>query len=186
MTIFPCPRELQWQVSQFNTSRLEFRSAPVRALWLLLSSWSLVMEPALPDCADPWPWSLGAVSLSSAEAGDGGPVWIRSWSSASGCLQSGTQHEGKLVVINGHMPLMRSLLDFQLAEGALLWDGNIAVTGSLRDITSSPCCPSSCNHPTESVPGGDGKPRLFPLMGLSFMLRRKGTSTLMLLKGGKA
>lgn len=74
--------------------------------------------------------------------------------------------EGKLVVITEQMLLMRSLLDFQLAVTALHWDRDVAVTGSLCDITSSPCCHSSCNHPTESVPQGAGRPHLFPLMGI--------------------
>lgn len=83
-----------------------------------------------------------------------------------GLFASWMHDEGKLVVITEQMPLMRSLLDFQLAVRVLHWDGNIAVTGSLCDITSSPCCHSSCNHPTESVPQGEGKPHLFPLMGI--------------------
>ena len=74
--------------------------------------------------------------------------------------------EGKLVVITEQMLLMRSLLDFQLAVRALHWDKDVAVTGSLCDITSSPCCHSSCNHPAESVPQGAGKPHLFPLVGI--------------------
>jgi hypothetical protein len=86
--------------------------------------------------------------------------------------------EGKLVVITEQMPIMRSLLDFQLASRVLHWDGNTEVTGSLCDITSSPCCHSSCNHPTKRVPWGGGQPHLFPLMGsilLPSMLRGKRT-----------
>ena len=86
------------------------------------------------------------------------------------------------------MPVMRSLLDFQLAVRALRWDRDIAVTGSLCDITSSPCCHSSCSHPTESVPQGDDKPHLSPLMGIygaSSIIMRKSTSILMLFKRRK-
>lgn len=46
-----------------------------------------------------------------------------------GCFQSWLCEEGKLAVITEQMPLMRSLLDFQLASRALHWDRNTEVTG---------------------------------------------------------
>lgn len=106
-----------------------------------------------------------------------------------GLFASWMHDEGKLVVITEQMPLMRSLLDFQLAVRALHWDGNTAVRGSLCDITSSPCCHSSCNHPTESVPQGEGKPHLFPLMGIRgafFHAKEKKNLRSCFLQGEKA
>lgn len=87
-----------------------------------------------------------------------------------GCFQSCIHDEGKLVVITEQMSLMRSLLDFQLALRALCWDDSVEVTGSFCDITSSPCCHSSCNHLIEHVPPGDGESHLFPLMELRCFL----------------
>lgn len=84
----------------------------------------------------------------------------------SGCFRSWMHDEAKLVVITEQMPLMRPRLGFQLAARAPHWDGNIAATGSLCDITSSPCCHGSCNHPPLKCPSGEGKPCLFLLMGV--------------------
>lgn len=45
-------------------------SASVKVLWLLLLSWSLLIQVAFTDCANTWPGSLVAVSLRSTEEGD--------------------------------------------------------------------------------------------------------------------
>lgn len=81
---------------------------------------------------------LLTVSLSFIECKVGGPFESDLGVPWQGCFQSWMCAEGKLVVITEQMPLMRSLLDFQLASRALHWDRNTEVTGWFCDVTSSP------------------------------------------------
>lgn len=86
-------------------------------LWLTAGTWHLC--------------SLSVWALQSARLGALGVPRL-------GCFQSWMCDEGKLVVITEQMPLMRSLLDFQLASSTLHWDRNTKVTGWFCNVTSSP------------------------------------------------
>lgn len=136
------------------------------ALWLLVPSWSLLIEAAF----------MAVPTL------DPGPLEVVGWALRKWEMQSVCESGAEVLRVGlfselgawwretcGHYradALMRCLLNFQLAVRAPRWDEDVAVTGSLCDITSSPCCHSSCNHPVERVPQGDGKPRPFPLKGI--------------------
>lgn len=81
---------------------------------------------------------LLTVSLSFIECKVGGSFESGHGVPWQGCFLSWMCDEGKLVVITEQMPLMRSLLDFQLASRVLHWDRNTEVTGWFCDVTSFP------------------------------------------------
>lgn len=103
---------------------------------VLLASLSLLIKVYL-LMAGTWHLLL-TVSLSFIERKVGGPFESGLGVPWQGCFLSWMCDEGKLVVITEQMPLMRSLLDFQLASRALHWDRNTEVTGWFCDVTSFP------------------------------------------------